>query len=337
MPHNPAENEEKTIVSTSKPETWIKAWMASPGPVTHSDHAILFLKGVCMGTADIVPGVSGGTIAFITGIYHALLTAISSFNWRTFLQALRFRGKEALAELHLRFIVTLSAGIALAVVSTAHLMHYLLTEHAVQTWSLFFGLITASIIVVSHSIKNRISSFPTLILGTVLAYAITIMIPLHTPEEPWFIFFCGVVAICAMILPGLSGSFILIVLGKYAFITAALRNPFMLENTQILMIFLAGCVTGILGFSKILRYGLMRWHDLTLAFLTGLMLGAMRKVWPWKVALESQIIRGKEYVIREENVWPLMDGDLMIAMLLMSAGFTLVLVLEKFSRNSSIN
>ena len=337
MPKNPTENEEKTAASTSKPDTWKKAWMASPGPGTYSDHAILLLKGVCMGTADIVPGVSGGTIAFITGIYHALLTAISSFNWRTFLQVLRLHGKEALSELHLRFLVTLAAGITLAVVSTAHLMHYLLTEHPVQTWSLFFGLIAASIIVVSNSIKNRISSFPTLLLGTLLAYGITGLIPLHTPEEPWFIFFCGVVAICAMILPGLSGSFILLVLGKYAFITAALRNPFMLENTQILLIFLAGCVAGILGFSRILRYGLMRWHDFTIAFLTGLMIGAMRKVWPWKVALESQIIRGKEYVIREENVWPIMDGDLVIALLLMSTGFALVLLLEKFSGRSSAN
>ena len=337
MPKNPAENEEKTAASTSKPDTWKKAWMASPGPGTYSDHAILLLKGVCMGTADIVPGVSGGTIAFITGIYHALLTAISSFNWRTFLQVLRLHGKEALSELHLRFLVTLAAGITLAVVSTAHLMHYLLSEHPVHTWSLFFGLIAASIIVVSHSIKNRISSFPTLLLGTLLAYGITGLIPLHTPEEPWFIFFCGVVAICAMILPGLSGSFILLVLGKYAFITAALRNPFMLENTQIILIFLAGCVAGILGFSRILRYGLIRWHDFTIAFLTGLMIGAMRKVWPWKVALESQIIRGKEYVIREENVWPMMDGDLVIALLLMSAGFALVLLLEKFSGRSSAN
>ena len=337
MPKNPAENEEKTAASTSKPDTWKKAWMASPGPGTYSDHAILLLKGVCMGTADIVPGVSGGTVAFITGIYHALLTAISSFNWITFLQVLRLQGKEALSELHLRFLVTLAAGITLAVVSTAHLMHYLLTEYSVQTWSLFFGLIAASIIVVSHSIKNRISSFPTLLLGTLLAYGITGLIPLHTPKEPWFIFFCGVVAICAMILPGLSGSFILLVLGKYAFITAALRNPFLLENTQILLIFLAGCVAGILGFSRILRYGLMRWHDFTIAFLTGLMIGAMRKVWPWKVALESQIIRGKEYVIREENVWPMMDGDLVIALLLMSTGFALVLLLEKFSGRSSAN
>ena len=337
MPQNPAEIEGNTGASTSKPKTWKIAWMDSPGPVTYSEYAILFLKGICMGSADIVPGVSGGTVAFITGIYNTLLAAISSLKWRIFLQALGFRGKEALSELHMRFLVTLAAGIALAVVSTAHLMHYLLSEHAVHTWSLFFGLITASIIVVSHSIKNRISSFPTLILGTLLAYGITSMIPLHTPEEPWFIFFCGVVAICAMILPGLSGSFILLVLGKYAFITAALRNPFMLENTQILMIFLAGCVTGILGFSRILRYGLMRWHDFTIAFLTGLMIGAMRKVWPWKVALESQIIGGKEYVIREENVWPLLDGDLVIAMLIMSAGFAMVLILEKISGRNSAN
>ena len=111
----------------------------------------------------------------------------------------------------------------------------------------------------------------------------------------------------------------------------------MLDNTQILMVFLAGCVTGILVFSRILRYGLMLWHDFTIAFLTGLMSGAMRKVWPWKVALESQIIHGKEYVVREENVWPLMDVDLVIAILLMSAGFVLVLVLEKFSGRSSTN
>jgi len=337
MPQNQAETVEKTTASDSKPDTWKKAWMASPGPVTFSDHTILFLKGICMGTADIVPGVSGGTVAFITGIYHALLTAISSFNWITILQALHFKGKEALSELHLRFIITLTLGVASAVVSTAHLMHYLLTEYAVQTWSLFFGLITASIIVVSHSIKNLIFSFPTLFLGILIAYGITSLIPLNTPEEPWFIFFCGVVAICAMILPGLSGSFILLVLGKYAFITAALRNPFLPEKTQILLIFFAGCVAGILGFSRIIRYGLTRWHDFTIAFLTGLMIGAIRKVWPWKVSLESQIIRGKEYVIREENVWPLMDSDLIIALMLMSAGFSLVLVLHKISGRSSAN
>ena len=330
------ESTDTSVKSTSKnnssTDTWKKAWMASPGPKTFTEHAYLFFKGVGMGTADIVPGVSGGTIAFITGIYEALLTAIASINSRLVMQVLRLNLKQALAGLHLRFLVTLVCGIALAVISTSHLMHYLLTEHAVQTWSVFFGLITASILVVAHSINKRFTTFPALILGAILAYGITGLIPLYTPEEPWFIFFSGMIAICAMILPGLSGSFILLILGKYAFITAALRNPVNPDNLEIILIFITGCLVGILGFSRILRYGLARWHDYTLALLTGIMLGSMRKVWPWKITLESQIIRGKEHVLREENVWPLLDIEFGIALLLMLSGFTLVMLLDKISR-----
>jgi putative membrane protein len=330
------ESTDTSVKSTSKnnssTDTWKKAWMTSPGPKTFTEHAYLFFKGVGMGTADIVPGVSGGTIAFITGIYEALLTAIASINSRLVLQVLRLNLKQALAGLHLRFLVTLVCGIALAVISTSHLMHYLLTEHAVQTWSVFFGLITASILVVAHSINKRFTTFPALILGAILAYGITGLIPLYTPEEPWFIFLSGMIAICAMILPGLSGSFILLILGKYAFITAALRNPVNPDNLEIILIFITGCLVGILGFSRILRYGLARWHDYTLALLTGIMLGSMRKVWPWKITLESQIIRGKEHVLREENVWPLLDFEFGIALLLMLTGFTLVMLLDKISR-----
>ena len=330
------ESTDTSVKSTSKnnssADTWKKAWMTSPGPKTFTEHAYLFFKGVGMGTADIVPGVSGGTIAFITGIYEALLTAIASINSRLVLQVLRLNLKQALAGLHLRFLVTLVCGIALAVISTSHLMHYLLTEHAVQTWSVFFGLITASILVVAHSINKRFTTFPALILGAILAYGISGLIPLYTPEEPWFIFFSGMIAICAMILPGLSGSFILLILGKYAFITAALRNPVNPDNLEIILIFITGCLVGILGFSRILRYGLARWHDYTLALLTGIMLGSMRKVWPWKITLESQIIRGKEHVLREENVWPLLDFEFGIALLLMLTGFTLVMLLDKISR-----
>ena len=321
-----------TSENNSSTDTWKKAWMTSPGPKTFTEHAYLFFKGVGMGTADIVPGVSGGTIAFITGIYEALLTAIASINSRLILQVLRLNLKQALAGLHLRFLVTLVCGIALAVISTSHLMHYLLTEHAVQTWSVFFGLITASILVVAHSINKRFTSFPALILGAILAYGITGLIPLYTPEEPWFIFFSGMIAICAMILPGLSGSFILLILGKYAFITAALRNPVNPDNLETILIFITGCLVGILGFSRILRYGLARWHDYTLALLTGIMLGSMRKVWPWKITLESQIIRGKEHILREENVWPLLDFEFGIALLLMLTGFMLVMLLDKISR-----
>ena len=331
-PESPDTSVKTTSKNNSSTDTWKKAWMTSPGPKTFTEHAYLFFKGVGMGTADIVPGVSGGTIAFITGIYEALLTAIASINSRLVLQVLRLNLKQALAGLHLRFLVTLVCGIALAVISTSHLMHYLLTEHAVQTWSVFFGLITASILVVAHSINKRFTTFPALILGAILAYGITGLIPLYTPEEPWFIFFSGMIAICAMILPGLSGSFILLILGKCAFITAALRNPVNPDNLEIILIFITGCLVGILGFSRILRYGLARWHDYTLALLTGIMLGSMRKVWPWKITLESQIIRGKEHVLREENVWPLLDFEFGIALLLMLTGFTLVMLLDKISR-----
>ena len=338
MPPDSTDIAENSVTKdTVNSDTWKNAWLTTPGPRTFNEHASLFLKGVGMGSADIVPGVSGGTIAFITGIYEMLLTAISSINGKLILKVLRFNFKGALSVLHLRFLFTLVSGIALAIISTAHLIHFLLTEYPVETWSIFFGLITASILVVAHSINNRFSSFPALILGTLLAYGITGLIPLHTPEGPLFIFFSGMIAICAMILPGLSGSFILLILGKYAFITAALRNPFNLDNLEIILIFIAGCLIGILGFSRVLRYGLMRWHDYTLALLTGIMIGSMRKVWPWKIALESQIIRGKEHVLREENVWPLLNTELGIALLLMGTGFVMVLMLDKISKSRAEN
>jgi len=309
--------------------------MASPGPLSLTEHFNLFVKGLGMGTADIVPGVSGGTIAFITGIYYSLLSAISSINSKILHQLFRLHFKEALAELHLRFLLTLVLGIVIALISTAHLMHYLLENYPVPTWSIFFGLITASIFVVVHSIKIRFSIFPALILGTLLAYGITGLIPIHTPEEPWYIFFSGMIAICAMILPGLSGSFILLILGKYVFITSALRNPFAQDNLEIILIFTAGCIIGIIGFSRFLRYALERWHDFTLALLSGFMIGAMRKVWPWKISLESQIIRGKEHVLQEENVWPLLNAELWISLLLMGVGFTAVILLDNISKNNA--
>ena len=335
----PPESQDILVKSTpdnnSCADTWKKAWMATPGPKTFTEHTYLFLKGLGMGTADIVPGVSGGTIALITGIYEALLNAISSFSSRPFLQFLRLNFKQALSGIHLRFLTTLVFGIAFAIISTSHLIHFLLTEHPVKIWSVFFGLITASILVLGHSINNRFSSFPALILGTIFAYGITGLIPLNTPEELWFIFLSGMIAISAMILPGLSGSFILLILGKYAFITAALRNPFNPDNLEIILVFVAGCLVGVLGFSRILRYALERWHDYTLAVLTGIMLGSMRKVWPWKITLESQIIRGNEHTLREENVWPLLDFELGIALLLMGTGFLMVMLLDKVPKQQN--
>lgn len=288
-----------------------------------------------MGTADIIPGVSGGTIAFITGIYYQLLEAIASVNLNFIQSFFRFDWKSALAEIHIRFLVPLILGIGLAVVSTARLMHYLLKDHPVPTWSLFFGLIGASILVVGKEIQDWKTGTPSIVIGTAAAFGIVGLIPVHTPETWWFILLCGMIAICAMILPGISGSFILLILGKYEFITGAIKNPFDLQNMIILCIFLVGCVIGILGFSRVLSYFLKHYHNITISVLTGLMIGAMRKVWPWKEVLDTQTIRGKVYVIREQNVLPQIDSSFFLAVGIMVIGFVFVILLERWARRTS--
>jgi len=286
-----------------------------------------------MGTADIIPGVSGGTIAFISGIYAQLLAAIAAFDGSFLNHFFRLRWKEALAHSHLRFLIPLLLGIAVAILSTARITHFLLKNYPAPTWSLFFGLIAASILVVGASIKDwSVNNAGILLLGAVAAYTIVGIIPVSTPETALFIFLSGMIAICAMILPGLSGAFILLILGKYQFITGALRNPFDSENLFIICIFIAGCLVGILGFSRILQHGLKHYHDATLCALTGLMIGAMRKVWPWKEVLETQIIRGKEHVLREENIMPLMDGGVILALGMMVLGFVLIMTLERLAQ-----
>ncbi len=316
----------------SQPTTWKAAWEVTPGPKTRQEHLMLTLKGFCMGTADIIPGVSGGTIAFITGIYDQLLAAISSVNVTFVKKLLQFDLKGALSEIHLRFLITLFIGIAVAIVSTARVMHYLINEHPVPTWALFFGLIAASIIVVGKTIEewNGVTLL-AMGIGGVTAYFIVGLIPVTTPEAPWFIFFSGMIAICAMILPGLSGSFLLLILGKYAFVTGAIKNPFNLDNIVIIITFASGCLVGLLGFARILKYLLNHYHTWTMAFLTGIMIGAMRKVWPWKEVLETVEIRGKVHVLAEQNVLPTLDAQFALAAVLMVIGFVLVMGLERIS------
>ncbi|MBF0238974.1 MAG: DUF368 domain-containing protein [SAR324 cluster bacterium] len=331
MTSQPSNSTTSTSVSSIK--TWKDVWMSGPGPETPGQTMLLMLKGICMGTADIIPGVSGGTIAFITGIYHQLLQAIDSINLEVLKKLLKFEIKESLALIHFRFLIPLFVGILGAVISTARLMHYLLQYHPIPTWSLFFGLISASIFIVGREISEwNAPNIINIFLGTLAAYLIVGMIPVQTPETWWFLFLSGMIAICAMILPGISGSFILLILGKYEFVTSAVKNPLIPENLTIMVIFAGGCVVGLLGFSRVLDYALKRYYTITMAVLTGFMIGAMRKVWPWKEVLETQIIRGKEYVIREENVLPALDSQLMLAIGIMLTGLVLVLALERWSR-----
>ncbi len=313
-------------------------WLSGYGPRTKSEYVMLYLKGFCMGVADLIPGVSGGTIAFITGIYEDLLEAISSINKEFFAKVLRFQIKSALCGIRLRFLIPLFVGILTAMFSLARLMHYMMNEHTIHTWSLFFGLIGASIIVLGRQLHTfrSLKMISAIILGAVIAYIVVSLIPVDTPETWWFIILCGVISITAMILPGISGSFLLLILGKYAYITGAVKNPFAPGALEIMLLFVCGAVTGLLGFSKILNWCFKHYHNVTMALLTGFLVGSMKKVWPWKEVTDSIVIRGEVRVLQEANILPAeIDMHFFIAVLLMIFGFALVLILESFSKSHS--
>lgn len=311
-----------------------EAFMESPGPRSLKEAALLWGKGFCMGGADIIPGVSGGTIAFITGIYTQLVDAIRSFDLNLVKNLFKFDISEALAGVHLRFLACLLFGILTAVVSMARVMHYMLNTHPVEIWSLFFGLILASIYVVGREIQPfNFVNILLIVLGAFGSYALVGMIPVTTPETLPFIFLCGSIAICAMILPGISGAFLLLMLGKYEFVTGTLKNPFIMENLVIIGVFAAGAGVGIIVFSRVLHYLLHRWHAATVSLLTGFMIGALRKVWPWKDVVDSVMIRGKLHVLQEANVLPdAMGGEIFIAIGLAMTGMIVVFALDHLSR-----
>lgn len=313
-----------------------EAWETGPGPRSKKEYIILYIKGFLMGIADLIPGVSGGTIAFITGIYDTLLDAAASID-KTFIKhVLKFEIKKAIAHLHFRFIIPLVLGMFTAMITLARVMHYLINEQPIPTWALFFGLIGASIIVIWNKLDDHFSPVNLLIIsiGAIFAYIMVSLIPVDTPDALWFIYLCGIIGITAMILPGLSGSFLLLILGKYEYITAALKNPFAEGAPLILVIFIMGTATGLMSFSKILNFFMKNYRVKTMAFLTGILIGSMKKVWPWKEVLESKIVRGKTKIIREMNIMPTeFNNEVTVAIALMLIGFIFVLVLEKKSSN----
>jgi putative membrane protein len=292
------------------------------------------MKGICMGTADIIPGVSGGTIALITGIYHHLLEAIHSFRMESVRHLLQLNVKQAAATVHIRFLTFLLLGIGVALIALSHVMHFLLRTCPVPTWTFFLGLITASVFTIGKDIRNwRGSGGMAFITGIIMGYQLVGLIPVSTPETAWFVFLSGMLAICAMILPGISGAFILLILGKYEFITGILKNPLADTHLVTILIFITGCVVGILLFSRLLSYLLHHYGNTTLALLTGLMAGSMRKIWPWKQTLETKIIHGEVFILREKNVLPTeMDSMFFVACGMAMVGLLLILGLEKAAR-----
>ena len=296
---------------------------------------LLYVKGMAMGAADVVPGVSGGTVAFITGIYDELLRSIGAVP-SAIPPLLKGRVAEAWRTANASFLLVLFAGILTSVLSLAKLITYLLEQHPIPVWSFFFGLILVSVHLVSKEIQRRsLSRLVSLCLGVGFAYWITVAAPMQWSTSNISLFFAGAIAICAMILPGISGSFILVLLGLYPVVLGAVKAL----DLGIMLTFAAGCLVGLLSFARLLSWVLHRWRDLTLAFLTGLMLGSLNKVWPWKETLTWRInSHGERVPLLEQNLLPGAYGDLtghdpqlLLAILLAVSGIVLVLGLEWFA------
>lgn len=281
-------------------------------------------KGACMGAADVIPGVSGGTIAFLMGIYQELLDSIKSVNGEAF--KLLFKGKIAEFWKHINgnFLVSIFAGILVSVFSLARLMKYLLEFHPIQLWSFFFGLILASAIYILKGLdKWSLPNIISLLAGVGIAAFICVASPAQTPDALWFIFLSGAIAICAMILPGISGSFILLLLGKYAFVMTAVTEL----NIPVLAVFAVGCAVGIVSFSHFLSWLLKKFYMLTIALLSGFMLGSLLKVWPWKVPGASEGFDYPALPAQFEQVTGL-DAQLGTSIAFAVLGLAIVLVIE---------
>ncbi|OHX67763.1 DUF368 domain-containing protein [Flammeovirga pacifica] len=296
----------------------------------------IFLKGLAMGAADVVPGVSGGTVAFITGIYERLLNAINAIDLEALKLLSKFKIKELWEKLDLNFLLPLFVGIGTAVFSLAKLMKYLLVNEPIGLWSFFFGLIIASILLVGKQVKNwNWLTIIAIILGTILSYWITIATPSQAPEGLQYVFLAGMIAICAMILPGISGSFMLLLMGQYDQVISAITDI----NIKVIAVFGAGAAIGITSFSRILSFLLKKYHDFTIALLSGVMIGSLNKVWPWKKVIKTYVDRhGEIKPLLEESILPQhFDGDnqLVLAIVLAIVGFGLVYGIEKFASNDS--
>ena len=251
-----------------------------------TDYIMVAVKGACMGAADVIPGVSGGTIAFITGIYDQLISSINSINGTAVKLFFSGKFKEFWKHINGNFLLSLFCGIIISVLSLAGLMQYLLEHHPIQTWAFFFGLIVASSIFILRGIEGwNLKSVIFLILGVILGIVVCTLSPTQTPDALWFIFLSGALAICAMILPGISGSFILLILGKYKYImgtiTGVTTGTAVWEGLVILGVFAVGAVCGIIAFSRFLHWLLACYHKQTLLVLAGFIIGSLVKVWPW--------------------------------------------------------
>ena len=299
---------------------------------TIKDFVVIGLKGMAMGAADVVPGVSGGTIAFISGIYEELLTSISNVNYSLF-KTLKSDGiKAAWKQVNGAFLMSLFVGVFVSIISLAKAIKWMLEHEPILLWSFFFGLVLASVIYIAKQIsKWNLGTVTLLILGSGVAFYITTLDPLVSENSsPLFLFLAAALAICAMILPGISGAFILVLLGAYKPVLDAVNNR---DVTSVAIVF-AGAIAGLLTFSRVLKWLFTNFKNYTLAVLTGFIIGSLNKIWPWKETVTWRInSQGIQVPFNQQSVSPFSfeNNQLCIALGLSIAGFALILLLEKLA------
>ena len=298
-------------------------------------YLILFIKGMAMGIANIIPGVSGGTIALITRIYEELICSLKSFDIKALKLLISFDFRKFIRHTNLYFLLAVLTGCIVSVFSIANLFKLLFTNYPILIWAFFFGLILASVYSVGKRIKRWSSpNIIALIIGTIIAISLSFITPATENSNLFFIFICGIIGISGMILPGLSGSFILILLGNYELLMVTAISEL---NYLLLSVFLVGSVVGLLSFSHSLAWLLKYYKDATLALLTGFVLGSLILIWPWKEIGKSMIIDGKEKIFEYHLYFPnIAEQNTLIAFALIIFGIVIVWVLESFSYKETV-
>jgi len=299
-----------------------------PSSRTMRDYINLTLGGIAIGSANVVPGVSGGTMALILGIFEELILSIRNLLHPEAIKLLlRLKIRAALDILPWQFLLALGIGVLVATFTLAQFLEWMLLNHPVLLWAFFFGLVLASIFTVIKRVKRWNGlTIGGAIIGAIVAYLFVGLVPVETPNAAWFLFLSGFIAICTMILPGISGSFVLVLLGKYQYILSAVNN----RDFVTLFIVAIGGVVGLVTFAQILGWLFKRYHDITIAVLIGLMVGSLRKIWPWKKVVSSILDRdGIPIPVEEINILPLAwTGEVTFAFILAIAGFFVVFALD---------
>lgn len=299
----------------------------------NANYIMLLIKGIGIGAANVIPGVSGGTIALLTGIYEDLIFSIKSFNLKNLSLLLKGKFKDFAKATNLYFLISVLVGVVISTFSLAKILLYLLNNHPIATWSFFFGLVLISCWIILSEIKNwNFATIFSTLIGIGIATYISLASPAETPDSEWFIFLCGAIAICAMILPGISGSFILVLLVKYEYIMNAISSL----NIPILTIFVLGAAFGLIAFSHLLSWLLKRYYYQTMALLTGFMIGSLIKIWPWQKIIAGQADKAISFPILPTTYQNIMGTSPQIgaAIIFCLIGIALVYIIEKVAKTN---